>query len=54
MLLTCPNCHNSYVIDPQVYAQQGGAVCEQCHQPLMPADDGSDQMQWGQQPAPGN
>ena len=34
MLLTCPNCHRSYEIDEQLYAQQGGAVCEVCHQPL--------------------
>ena len=52
MLLTCTNCQNSIVIDDQVYAQQGGAICEQCHQPMMPVQDNGYGQQW-QQPAAG-
>ena len=48
MLLTCTNCQNSVVIDDQVYAQQGGAICEQCHQPMMPVQDNGYGQQWQQ------
>lgn len=56
MLLTCPNCQNSYLVDDQLYAQQGGALCEQCHQPLVPMqnDMGGQQDQWSQQQAQWN
>ena len=61
MLLTCPQCQNSFMIDDQVYAMQGGAYCEQCQVPLVPSEMGygqwqqsqqmpMDQAQWGQQP----
>ena len=46
MLLTCTNCGNSYVVDDQLYLQQG-ALCEQCHVPMVPAQNY--QPQWGQQ-----
>ena len=48
MLLTCNNCHNTYFMDEQVYAQQGGAMCEQCQQLLVPVPD-QNQGQWNQQ-----
>lgn len=35
MLLTCPQCHKSYMVDDQIIAMQGGALCEQCQVPLM-------------------
>ncbi len=56
MLLTCPNCQNSYLVDDQLYAQQGGALCEQCHQPLIPMQNNmaSQQNQWNQQQAQWN
>ena len=61
MLLTCPQCQNSFMIDDQVYAMQGGAYCEQCQVPLVPSEMGygqwqqsqqmpMNQAQWGQQP----
>ena len=49
MILTCPNCHNSFIMDENLYAQQGGAICDQCHQPLVPAAGSGmyGQPQWG-------
>ena len=41
-------------MDENIYIQQGGAICEQCHQPLMPVDNSGaygqvqPQSQWGQ------
>ncbi len=55
MLLTCSNCQNTYFVDDQVYAQQGGAFCEQCQIPLIPVQNGGyeqwnqQEQQWGQQ-----
>ena len=48
MILTCPQCQNTYQIDDQLYAQQGGALCAQCQIPLMPADNGGYAQQWQQ------
>ena len=54
MLLTCPQCQNSFMVDDQAYAMQGGALCEQCQVPLVPSNVGYGQQtwqgQWGQQP----
>ena len=56
MLLTCPNCQNSYLVDDQLYARQGGALCDQCHQPLIPMQNnaGGQPNQWNQQQAQWN
>ncbi|MGN1073251.1 MAG: hypothetical protein ACI4VB_11205 [Bradymonadia bacterium] len=47
MLLRCSQCQNTFYMDEQAYAAQGGAMCEQCRVPLIPvAEEGA---QWGQQ-----
>lgn len=59
MLLRCNQCQNSFFVDDQVYAAQGGAWCEQCHIPLVPVSENvaggqpwtqPPQAQWGQAP----
>ena len=49
MLLTCPQCQNTYQLDDQIYAQQGGALCAQCQIPLIPVDSVGYDQQWQQQ-----
>ena len=50
MLLICPRCQSTYTIDDQIYAQQG-AACQNCMEPLVPAQDGyGNGAQWGNQP----
>ena len=48
MLLTCPQCQNTYQLDDQLYAQQGGALCAQCQIPLVPVDNDAYNQQWQQ------
>ena len=48
MLLTCPQCQNTYQLDDQIYAQQGGALCAQCQIPLVPVDNAGYDQQWQQ------
>ena len=59
MLLTCLQCRNTFTVDDQAYAMQGGALCAQCQVPLVAADNANGggfwqgqqpNAQWGQQP----